>query len=226
MTISEHDEDAVRALLRAQVADVSASTGLIARVSAGARRRRVVRRAVIPATAVLAAGCAAALAFTFGGGGTASVATAAAPPVGCPAQTSLPANWEYTGVRTKPPVPGATRTILPGTPVAAASCVVKAGNRTQLNATELAATVAALKSATLTSWSGVSTPCVGAAQGVRDLPLYLVFAYPDGTEFTVTAHPVVQCRKGGPVTWYVANGDVFGKLQSPALDALAAEAMG
>jgi hypothetical protein len=218
VNISRNDEDAVRSILREQVADVYASEDLVRRVETGGRRRRTVRRITFSASALAVAGCVAGLVFALGSSRTAQQTPVASPPIACPAPASLPEGWELAGVQTKPAVPGAAHSLMPGSPIAAVSCAVTGARRaTGLTADELAATATALKSAPFNS------PIPGNLCREADpshQSLYLVFAYADGARLTVVAYPTLLCNGKGAAYWNVNNGTAHSIIQSPALDTL------
>lgn len=217
------DEDAARTLLQRHVADIHPTPDLIDRVEAGIRQRRRTRRIMLPVTMLATAACVVALAFAIertAAPGT-HAAQAGRPVISCP--NPLPAEWMVRGVPATPPVPGAARALLPGTPVAAVSCSTSVSARTTtLTAQQLSATAAALRAAPASSsTTAVNLPCEESAQHYR--PLYLIFEYPDGTRLTITAYAWTLCNGHGPVNWFAGNGQIrTTPFQSAVLNSLAA----
>ena len=220
---AREDDDSVRALLHQHVADIHPTPGLIDRVEAGIRHRHKTRRIMLPVAGLTTAACVVALAFTMErtAAPIAHAAQAGRPVVTCP--DSLPAGWMNAGVPAAPPVPGAARALLPGTPVAAVSCSTRDLTRTTtttLTAQQISATIATLQAAPInSSATAANPPCEAFAQHNR--PLYLIFGYSDGTHLTITAYAQTLCNGHGPVNWLASNGQIrTAAFQSPVLDSL------
>lgn len=220
------DEDAARALLHQYVADIQSAADLIDRVEDGVRRRRKARRrVVVPGTVLATAACVAAVVFTMEkmAAPARHAAQGGQAVITCP--VPLPTGWLNAGVPATPPVSGAPRALLPGTPVAAVSCSTgdsAHSTTTSLTAQQVSAMVAALRTAPVDSGAAaVNQPCETGDQ--HHQPLYLIFGYADGTRLTITAYAQTLCTGYGPVSWYASNGQVrTTAFQSAVLDSFSA----